>query len=344
MSDTSGERQINVAVIGCGGIARSVHLPALAALDDVNVVALCDIVEARAAEQAEICGGPRVYTLYKDMLAAEQDKVDAVFALVEPGNLFHVVWHCLDAGYDTFMEKPPGVNLYQAASLARKAGQAGRILQVGFNRRHIPLVREVKKLVERHAAINLVEGCFYKFGSGAFDRGSLAAFESDVIHAVDLVRWIAGGSPQRVASVVTGNEEPVDNLWAAVCGFDNGVTGVIKGNYKTGGRVHKFEIHGAGVSAYVSLGFGTAGCEATILSHEGKVQYSLAARGTADESIVHLDGKQLAGGEEFHRYYGFYHEDRHFIDCVRSGEEPETSIADAVKSMRFAEMIAAAAI
>jgi predicted dehydrogenase len=344
MSDTEGGRQINVAVIGCGGIARSVHLPSLADIDGVRVAAVCDIVEPRAAEMAAKHDVPRVYTHYKEMLAAEQGTVDAVFALVEPGNLFHVVWHCLDAGYDAFMEKPPGVNLYQAASLARKADEAGRILQVGFNRRHIRLVREVKKLVEEHAAINLVEGCFYKFGSGSFDRGSLPAFESDVIHAVDLVRWIAGGVPQRVASVAASNDEPVENLWAAVCAFDNGVTGVIKGNYRTGGRVHKFEIHGAGVSAYVSLGFGSAGCEATILSHEGKVQYSLAARGTADETIVQLDGKQLAGSDEFYRYYGFYDEDRHFIDCVRTRAEPETSIADAVESMRFAEMIAAAAI
>jgi predicted dehydrogenase len=134
-------------------------------------------------------------------------------------------------------------------------------------------------------------------------------------------------------------DEPLVNSWAAVSEFDNGVTGVIKGNYKTGGRVHKFEIHGPGVSAYVDLGFGPADARATILNHSGEIRYSLAARGEADEKIIRLDGKELAGSEEFHRYYGFYHEDRHFVDCIRDGVQPETSIQDAVETFRWVEAI-----
>jgi len=330
---------VNVAIIGAGGIARSVHLPSLAEMDDVRVVAICDIVESRAREQADKYAIERVYTLYKEMLAAEQGRVDAIFVLVEPGNLFHVVWHCLDAGFPVFMEKPPGVDLYQCASLARKSADSGRIVQVGFNRRHIPLVRRVKEVLDEHTEINQVEGCFFKYGTGAFDRGSLPAFESDVIHAVDLVRWFAGGEARAAATVAGSSDEPVLNRWSSVFQFDNGVTGIIKGNYRTGGRVHKFEVHGAALSAYVNLGFGTAACEATLLSHTGEVRYSLTARGAEERSVQRIDGMELAGGDAFHRYYGFYFEDRHFIDCVRDGREPETSIHDAVKSMKLAHLI-----
>ncbi len=141
-----------------------------------------------------------------------------------------------------------------------------------------------------------------------------------------------------------GKNEPVVNAWCAVTRFDNGVTGVIKGNYHTGGRVHKFEIHGPGVSAYINLGFGPAGADATILPHKGKAQYSLPARGEGGEEIVRIDGKELAGGGGFHKYYGFWQEDRHFIDCVRSGRQPETNIHDAVESFRWVEQIAASGI
>jgi predicted dehydrogenase len=344
MSDTKDKRGVNVAVIGAGGIARSVHLPSLAEMDDVRVVAVCDIIESRAREQAEKHHIPRVYTLYQEMLAAERENVDAIFVLVEPGNLFHVVWRCLDGGYPTFMEKPPGVDLFQCQSLARKSDEAGRILQVGFNRRHIPLVRRVKEILDAHTTVNQVEGCFYKLGSGAFDRGSLPAFESDVIHAVDLVRWFAGGRAVRAATVAGGSDEPCLNRWSSVLRFDNGVTGIVKGNYRTGGRVHKFEVHGAGLSAYVNLGFGVAACEATLLVHQGAVRYSLAARGPEKQDTETLDGIAMAGGDAFHRYYGFYFEDRHFIDCVRSGAQPETSIHDAVESMKLAHMIATSLI
>jgi len=343
MAETRSGDGVRVAVIGAGGIARSAHLPSLAEMDDVEVAAICDFVQPKAAEQADAHGIPAVYTLYRDMLEAEGDSLDAVFVLVEPSNLFDVVWHCLDSGFPVFMEKPPGLNVFQCASLARKSAESGKILQVGFNRRHIPLVRRVKEIMDEHTTINQVEGCFFKFGSAAFDHGGVSAFESDVIHAIDLVRWFSGGAATKAATVQGSSDEPVANRWSSVIRFDNGVTGIIKGNYRTGGRVHKFEVHGSGLSAYIDLGFGTAACEATMLAHEGKVSYSLAARGAEGRDVERIDGMEMAG-ESFHRYYGFYYEDRHFIDCVREGRQPETSIADAVKSMELAEMIRSSTI
>ena len=338
------EGKLNVGVIGAGGIARNVHLPSLGDMDDINLVAICDILRERAAAMAAQYGIPRVYTLYREMF--EQETLDAVFVLVEPASLFHVVWQCLDAGLPTFMEKPPGITAYQAESLCRKAEEAGQILQVGFNRRHIPLVRQVVDMVRERTQINQVEGCFVKYGNAAFDRGSLTAFLSDTIHAIDLMRWMAGASSdgaeaEAAALVVTQYDSPVVNAWNGVCRFDNGVVGTIKANYRTGGRVHTFEVHGPGVSGYIELGFGGASCNARVLAHQGEARYSLAATGAAQEGILELDGMELAGSDQFYRYYGFYQEDRHFLECVRTGAEPETSIADAVRSMRLAEMFLA---
>ena len=336
----SGEQaKLRVGVIGAGGIARNVHLPSLKDMEDVDLVAICDLIHERAVAMADKHNIPHVYTLYREMF--DKENLDAVFALVEPASLYHVVWQCLDAGLDTFMEKPPGITAYQAESLCRKVAEAGRILQVGFNRRHVPVVRQVVDMVKERTQITQVEGCFFKYGNAAFDRGSLTAFMSDTIHAIDLMRWMAGGTPEAAALIVTQHDSPVVNAWNGVCRFDNGVVGTLKANYRTGGRVHKFEVHGPGVSAYIDLGFGAASCSARVLAHEGETRYSLAASGAAQEGILELDGMALAGSTEFYRYYGFFQEDRHFIDCVRAQTEPETSIADAVKSMQLAEMFLA---
>ncbi len=339
MPEPASEAKVRVAVIGAGGIARSAHLPSLAEMDDVEVVAICDQFEDKARQQAERFGIPRVYTLYRRMLEDERENVDAVYCLVEPANLFLVTVWSLHAGYPVFMEKPPGLDAYQCASLARRADEAGGILQVGFNRRHIPLLREIKRRFAEAGGPNQVEGCFYKYGSGAFDHGSMSAFASDTIHAIDLVRWLAGGRAVAAATVAGSSDEPIDNRWSSVVRFDNGVNGILKGNYRTGGRVHKFEVHAPALSAYVNLGFGTAACDATLLTHRGDVRYSLAARGAEEQAVERLDGIAMAGGDAFHRYYGFYHEDRHFIDCVRQGRRPETSIHDAVETMRLTERL-----
>ena len=335
-----GKDRVNVGVIGAGGIARSVHLPSLAEMADVKVTAICDLVVERSAGLAERYAIDRTYVSFHEMLAKET--LDAVFVLVEPGNLFHVVWYCLAAGLHVFMEKPPGITSVQAWALARKAADVNRFLQVGFNRRHIPVVRRALEVVRERTRINQVEGTFLKFGDAAFDHGSLSAFVSDSIHAVDLVRWTAGGTPQSAALVVGRHEDVVDNSWNGVVRFDNGVTGIVKANYRTGGRVHRLELHGSGVSAFVDLGMGDQPtCSAAILTHEGEARYSLAATGAAQEGVQRIDGAELAGSSEFHRSYGFYQEDRHFIECVRGNALPDPDIAEAARSLELVEMLLA---
>jgi virulence factor len=332
----SGER-LNVGVIGAGGIARSVHLPSLSEIEGASVVAVCDLIESRAAEQAERFGIPRTYTLFRRMLDAED--LDAVFVLVEPSNLFHVTVACLEAGLPTFMEKPPGITLYQARSLQRAAEKAGRILQVGFNRRFVPVVRKALDIMREHTEITQAIGRFMKCGTAAFDKGGVSAFRADTIHAADLVRAVAGSPPVSAATVRGQSEDTVANRWNSVVRFENGVTGVVQANYQTGGRTHTFEFHGPGASAFINLGTGGSECEARMLINESREGYSLAASGISGGSLLELDGKELAGSDAFHRYYGFYDEDVHFLKCVRTGEEPETSIGDAVRTFELVDML-----
>lgn len=338
---SAGGRRTRVAIIGSGGIARNVHLPSLSQMDDVEIVALCDLVESRARQQAEKYGVAKVYTLYSEMFADEE--IDAVFALVEPGNMFHIAWQSLNAGHPTFVEKPPGITAYQAESLKRKAEETGLLLQVGFNRRFIPVVRRAREVFLERTHVTQVEGCFLKFGNAAFDKGSISAFTSDTVHSVDLMRWLAGAeSAEKIASVVAQYDSPVVNAWNGVCLFDNGVTGIIKANYRVGGRIHQFQMHGPGVSAMIDLGFGGPAANATVLVHKGEERYSLAAAGADDGGVMTIDGCELCGSDAFHRFYGFYQEDRHFIDCVQTGAPCECDIQDAVKSMHLTEAFLAA--
>jgi predicted dehydrogenase len=189
--------------------------------------------------------------------------------------------------------------------------------------------------------VTQVEGSFLKFGSASFDHGSLSAFASDTVHAIDLMRWMAGGTPQAAALVVGQYDDVVPNAWNGVCRFDNGVTGIIKANYRTGGRIHRFEAHGPGMSALIDLGFGPPACAAQLLVHSGRERYSMAAQGAAEERVETLDGIAIAGSAEYHKYYGYFQEDRHFVDCIRAGRQPETSIDDAVLSMEMVEMLQA---
>lgn len=335
---------VRIGVIGAGGICNSVHLPSLFEMPDVQVVAICDLVKKKADSTAAKWGIPNSYALMREMFAAE--KLDAVFCLVEPGSLFHVAMLSLQHGYPVFCEKPPCITFTQAEALARLSDKTGKPVMIGFNRRFIPVVRETKKQFLKIHPPTQVEGCFYKFGAGdCFDLGGISAFTSDTIHALDLLRFLSGGNRARKSALLGYSREcTMENQWNGILEFDNGVAGIINANYMAGGRIHNFQMHGPGVSALINLGFGAAAVEATLLNHTGGISYSLASTGGVTEEIQHLEGKELAGSEQFHKYYGYFFEDRHFIDCLKSGQMPESCIQDAKESLYLTEQLLAARI
>ena len=54
MFNYSKEDKLQIGIIGCGGIANGKHMAHLAKLNDIEMVAFCDIVEKRAKRLLKI--------------------------------------------------------------------------------------------------------------------------------------------------------------------------------------------------------------------------------------------------------------------------------------------------
>ena len=330
-------KKIRIGVIGAGGIARSVHMPSLAEIPECEVVAICDLHEEKAKDLAQKYGVKSTYTLYHEMLAKEE--MDAVYVLVNPDCTFRVADDCMKAGFHVMIEKPLGIDSYQAHSLVRTAKATGKVAAVAMNRRHIPLVKEVMKRLRAATEITQIDGRFMKFSDIAECWNYSSAFNCDIIHAIDLVRHIAGAEPGSVATVVGKFNSPVDNAWSSVIEFENGILATLRANYQSAARIHDFEIHGPNACAFINIGFADARCEATIIYNNGKYIYSAASAGVGDFFIEKLDGKEIAGGEEYHQYYGYKTEDEDFIHCLLEGGTPLCTAEDAAKSMDMMELM-----
>jgi len=335
-------KKARIGVIGCGGMANSVHLPSLSEINDCDVVAVCDLIEEKVNRAGERFGVARRYTSHLAML--REEPLDGVVCLVEPDRMYRVVYDCLTAGLPAMMEKPAGINAYQADSLARTAEKTGKMLAVAMNRRHIPLVQHVFKRMQELTPITQVDGVFIKSSDIASGWHYMNAFVSDIIHAVDLIRYLAGSEPETAATVAARFNSPIDNAWSSVIRFRNGVTGTLKSNYQTAGRVHSFEIHGPKASAFINLGFGEAACDATILHAAGKHIYSLASAGVQQPNSEKIDGMAMVNSDQYYQYSGFKQENEDFVRCLLTGQAPLCPIADAAKSMHMAEMLLEKAI
>ena len=329
--------RLRVGVIGAGGIASGVHFPALREIERCELVWVCDLNADRARAAADRWGVPLHGTSYAELIS--ELRPDAVFVLVQPDQCFRVAMDAMRAGCHVFIEKPMGITGFQAESMARASLECGVQCQLGFNRRFIPLVREVLKEMRALGPVHQVDGWFYKHGDASFYDGCASAFLCDTIHTIDLVRHAVGAEATDVAQLAARHgDSPVDNAWNALIGFENGAVGTVHANYLTGGRVHGLAIHGAGASAYLNLGFGGAGCSARILYHV-QGTFSLSAHGAGAQRIKELDGMQIAGSQDYHRYYGYFDEDAAFVRALLAGEPVPCGAQDALESMRLAERL-----
>lgn len=70
-------KKLRIGIIGNGGIAKAVHLPAYQKMDEVEIVATCDILPHRMDEVEKILGHSiKKYQDYKDLIA--DPNIDAI--------------------------------------------------------------------------------------------------------------------------------------------------------------------------------------------------------------------------------------------------------------------------
>jgi len=125
--------KVHVALIGCGGISRS-HVVGYKNLDNVNVIATCDLVKERAIKRAEEIGIfqrtiPKVYTDFREMLESEPD-IEAVDICTSHASHHEIAIASFDAGKHVLVEKPLGITVRACMRMIEAARKCGRILAV----------------------------------------------------------------------------------------------------------------------------------------------------------------------------------------------------------------------
>lgn len=311
--------KIRVGLIGAGSMASTFHYPSLAEFDDVEFVGLCDLIESKRTALAAKLDITSRFQDYREMLDRTQPQAVCIFA--PPHQIFDPVVSCLKRGLHVFIEKPPAVTTFQTEAMARLAAEHGCITQVGFNRRHDPLLNLALDSARATGPVNQVQATFFKQSTAIYYDGAVDVIGCDAIHAVDALRYMAGGQVVHVAAVIGQFDSSVPNAWNALVCFDNGVLGVLQSNWNTGGRRHTFEVHSAGYSAYIE--------QATEIDEIRPAQRTR-------RSIAEVMGADAA---DERKRNGFYQQARHWIDCIQANRQPSASFADAVETMRLVDAI-----
>jgi predicted dehydrogenase len=147
-AESGGEgRKLKLALIGCGGYGLA-DLRAAFKVGGVEVLALCDVdsqhLATSAAEVEKLQGKrPQTFKHYEECLQAPS--LEAAIIASPPQ------WHALQfiaalaKGLDVYCEKPLAYDIREAQAMVDAAKKAGRIVQIGFQRRQSKAIQQARQ-------------------------------------------------------------------------------------------------------------------------------------------------------------------------------------------------------
>ena len=320
------KKNVKICVIGNGDFANKVHYPSLASFEDVEIVGICAFNEERLKITANRFSIPdeNIFVSnsrnnYQKMLIKCQP--DGVYVIGQPETMFDIWVWCLEKKYNLYIEKPMGLTMHQSKTLAFLADKNNCITQVSHQRRSAPIMQKMRAECLKKGSITHAVVEFSKCDIQAMLVGRDRMLD-DFTHSVDTARWLCGGEVVKIESECKRINVPDINWIGATLHFDNGSSCYVIGNWASGRRVFRVQIHAPGICADVEL----------------EKEAFLYADGNYEGK--RYDTKVVANSGEISVFGGFQQKNREFIDSILNGKEATSSpFRDTLKTMEICQYI-----
>ena len=329
-------KKVRLGLVGCGKM-MSVHISGVNEVDNVEIVAVCDVLEENAQNVSQALGGkPKVYTRYRDMV----DEIDAVMIALPHDLHFECGMFFAIHNKHILMEKPLCNTERECEVLIEECEKRNLKLMCAYPVRFWPGILKLKELIDSGeygeiiqmsvwteqltgANITFDEYCGRQWlitnrlgGGQLFSHGC---------HYIDLMLWFLG-EPICGAHMGTRNGTPWmlrEGTSAVVMKFENGVVGY----------------HGA-----------TWGARGTRLAYDFQIQTEKGLleyeRNSGEVRFYNGNGVHKPGSATEKQSYNVLwkregetsketqFEIRHFVECVLEDKTPITNGRVALQGLR----------
>ncbi|HEX3148505.1 MAG TPA: Gfo/Idh/MocA family oxidoreductase [Gemmataceae bacterium] len=339
-----------IALIGCGKVAQ-IHVAALRAVPEADLVAVCDALPDRAAAFAAK-HGVRPFTDVATML--REAKVDTVIiGTPHPVHSAPAI-QAAAAGVHVLVEKPLAANLVDCDAMIAAAKKSGVTLGVISQRRFCPAVRRMKEAIDAgklgmpalgvFIGYNWRDAAYYQSDPwrGKWDAEGGGVLVNQSPHQLDILLWLMGPAAE-VAGYWANVNHPtveVDDTAVAAIRFRNGGLGSIATSVsQKPGIFTKVHIHG---SNGASVGVETDRGATFVAGVSGVATPPLNDLWTIPGEEGRLAEFQAEDASRFARVDGtsYYHA-LQFADFVRAIREGRPPLATAEDGRAVVELFAA---
>jgi len=338
--------KIKVAVIGCGTIANSAHIPAYMKNPQAEIKYFCDIDLQKAEKAVAHYGCGTAIADYRELL--KDPEIEAV-SICTP-NLGHasIAIDCLRAGKNVLCEKPAARTYAEALEMQKAQHETGKVLNIGVVNRFNTGVNIIKKMIE-NGDLGEVYHVYVSFRSqrsipglgGAFTTKAIAGGGALIdwgVHFLDIVMYCTGDPRPKTVSGQAYSKLGRDmknyaylDMWAGPPNYDGvyDVDDFVTGMIRTEGP--SITLNGAwaqniGVNEmYIDFLGDKAGI---------RLQYG------ADFKLYSAqNGALLETTPKFNMGNMFENEIDAFLSCIRTGEKLPSHIDTVILSSQIIQAI-----
>lgn len=323
-------KKLRVGIIGCGRISV-MHLIPLRTLQEVEIVACCDIKEERARETAEKYG-LRAYTSYEEMI--EREALDSVHLCLPHYLHTKVAIYAFEHGVNVLSEKPMDIDYESAARAVAVAKEKGVLYGVIFQCRYNNAAQLVKravtsgrlgKILSARSTLTWTRPDAYYAESdwkGTWDKEGGGVIIDQAIHSIDLVNWIVDSEVESVSVSMANRGHNCVRV-------EDSAEGLI--TYRNGVRYGFFAMNNYACDEPIEIRLCCENGKVVFGYDDAYIQYNDGTHEEAhqDESTVIYEG-----GKD---YWGFQHirQIRQFYRACLGVEPLEISGEEALKTHRL---------
>ncbi len=242
-------KKIKVAVIGCGTIANSAHIPAYIVNPNAEVKYFCDIVKEKAEKAVKDYGCGEAVEDYHELL--KDTEIEAVSICTPNNGHSTIAIDCLRAGKNVLCEKPAARTYAEALEMQKVQHETGKVLNIGVVNRFNTGVNIIKKMIE-NGELGEIYHVYASFRSqrsipglgGAFTTKAIAGGGALIdwgVHFLDIVMYCTGDPQPKTVTGQAYSKLGRDmknysylNMWAGPPNYegtydvDDFVTGMIR--------------------------------------------------------------------------------------------------------------------
>jgi predicted dehydrogenase len=324
-------KKIRVVLVGCGGICGA-WMNTETVQKQVEMVGFVDLKIEAAQKRADAFGAPGA-VVGTDMDGVLKTlKPDAVFDCTTPTAHSKVAQTALRHGCHVLNEKPMADSMVNARKMLRAAQKADRIGAVIQNRRYLSGIRSLRNFLDsgKIGKVTTVQSNFFMgihFG-GFRDHMKHVLLLDMAIHTFDAARLICAADPVKVyCREFNPSGSWYDHDASAVAIFDmtDNIVYTYQGSWCAEGCNTSWEAHWRIVGEKGSVlwnGGEDFQAEVVVESKDFK-------RKCKPLTVNTRCPKKALGGHD-----GVI---RSFVNAIRTGETPETTYADNIKSLSMVE-------